>query len=189
MRFFTLEHSKASHLADVAAYLGAIVFGFWLLLKFGPKGEWLEIGALIASGLIAWSFLEYVLHRFVLHGIEPFRRWHIAHHDRPHALIGTPTLFSATLILAFIFFPAFMISNLWIGTGLTLGVVMGYLGYSCTHHAVHHWRPHTFWLKNRKRAHATHHAKTGCQYGVTSAFWDYVFGSFSDPQRVNRPTL
>jgi hypothetical protein len=57
-------------------------------------------------------------------------------------------------------------------------VLGGYLGYAFTHHATHHWRVDNGWSIRRKRWHAQHHhaAQPGC-YGVTSAFWDPVFGS------------
>jgi hypothetical protein len=60
----------------------------------------LELVALALLGLVAWTLLEYALHRFVLHGLQPFRTWHAEHHRRPRALIGTPTILSATLIAA-----------------------------------------------------------------------------------------
>ena len=56
-----------------------------------PAGAvgWKVAGALLA-GLVAWTLLEYVLHRFVLHGVEPFRAWHLAHHRNPTQPIRVP---------------------------------------------------------------------------------------------------
>ncbi|MDX5446368.1 MAG: hypothetical protein LPJ87_09975, partial [Zoogloeaceae bacterium] len=31
---------------------------------------------LLIAGLVSWTLLEYLLHRFVLHGRGPFQRWH-----------------------------------------------------------------------------------------------------------------
>jgi sterol desaturase/sphingolipid hydroxylase (fatty acid hydroxylase superfamily) len=47
------------------------------------------------------------------------------------------------------------------------------------HHAIHHWRADSAWLKQRKRWHALHHSnieQAAC-FGVSSGFWDYVFRS------------
>ncbi|MCC6208917.1 MAG: sterol desaturase family protein [Gammaproteobacteria bacterium] len=113
---------------------------------------------------------------FVMHGLQPFSRWHAEHHQRPTALICTPTILSATLV----FFPALvLLGNLWRACALTLGVLIGYLSFSITHHAIYHWCADIAWLKQRKQWHALHHhtiGQSGC-FGMTSAFWDHVFGS------------
>lgn len=177
MRMFKLERSKGSYFADFVVYPLAI-FASGFLLCVRPRGERLHIAVAVMSGLMLWSLLEYALHRFVLHGLEPFRSWHAEHHNRPHALIGTPTAVSATSIIALIFVPALLISGLWLSTGLTLGVTAGYLGYACTHHVVHHWHTESAWLKHRKRLHALHHhSSAACQFGVVTSVWDYVFGT------------
>ncbi|TMA73273.1 MAG: hypothetical protein E6J72_19770 [Deltaproteobacteria bacterium] len=174
---FKLERSKASYFADFVVYPAA-VFASGFLLCVAPRGERPHVAVAVLSGLIGWSLLEYALHRFILHGLEPFRSWHAEHHNRPHALIGTPTAVSATAIIVLIFVPALLISGLWLGTGLTLGVTAGYLGYACTHHAIHHWHTESAWLKHRQRLHALHHhSRAACQFGVITSVWDYVFGS------------
>ena len=176
MIFFKPEFSKKAYIADFAVYLIAPVFIFGMLWHFGPHGEWPGIVISIVVGFIGWTLLEYVLHRFVLHGLEPFKRWHAQHHLRPHALIGTPTVLSLTLILVCIFLPALFIENVWLGAGLTLGVLIGYAVYSVTHHAVHHWRANRRWLKRRKQLHAIHHhGRSACDFGVITSFWDRVF--------------
>ncbi len=174
---FKLELSKASYFADFVVYpLAIVASGF--LLCVAPRGERPHIAVAVLSGLIGWSLLEYALHRVILHGLEPLRSWHAEHHNRPHALIGTPTAVSATAIIVLIFVPALLISDLWLGTGFTLGVTAGYLGYACTHHAVHHWHAESAWLKNRQRLHALHHhSSAACQFGVITSLWDYVLGS------------
>ncbi|MFZ2101941.1 MAG: sterol desaturase family protein [Oricola sp.] len=51
------------------------------------------------------------------------------------------------------------------------------------HHAVHHWHPaHSGYLYGIKRGHAMHHADEAYNFGVTSRFWDRVFGT-SRPSR------
>ena len=175
-----MQHSKASYRADFALYGAAVAGLAAFLLVAGPRGQWLEIVVFVATGLASWTLIEYAAHRFVMHGLQPFSRWHAEHHQRPTALIFTPTILSATLIGMLVFLPALVLSgNLWRACALTLGVLVGYLSFSITHHAIHHWRADNAWLKERKRWHALHHratGKSGC-FGVTSAFWDYVFGS------------
>ena len=78
-----------------------------------------------------------------------------------------------------VFLPALVLGNVWRASALSLGIVTGYLAYGVTHHATHHWRANNAWLKRRKRWHVLHHRQheqPGC-YGVSSGFWDHVFGS------------
>ncbi len=99
-----------------------------------------------------------------------------ADHAHPTALICTPTLVSGALIALLIFLPALLLSNLWRASALTLGMLTGYLAYSCIHHAVHHWHGGGRWMLERKRCHAMHHhSDQAGHYGVTTSFWDTVF--------------
>jgi cyclopropane-fatty-acyl-phospholipid synthase len=175
---FTLKQGKTAYLVDFALYACATAFLLLLLLFVSPRDQWLQTCALIGAGLVAWTAIEYLLHRFILHGMEPFRSWHAAHHRRPQALIFTPTILSATLFAVLVFLPALLWGSVWQACALTLGVLAGYLAYAVTHHATHHWRASNAWLRGRKRWHARHHHETAAAcYGVTSGFWDHVFAS------------
>jgi len=178
MGFFELEHTKSAYRADFMLYGIVVVVLAAFLLTASPRAQRLEIAALVLLGLASWSAIEYALHRFVLHGLLPFRRWHMEHHQRPSALICTPTILSATLIALLVFLPALLLGDMWSACALTLGLLTGYQIYAITHHAIHHWRADSAWLKERKRWHALHHhsEQSGC-YGVTSSFWDHVFGT------------
>ncbi len=174
-----MEHSKAVYRADFALYGAAVLVLAAFLLVSGPRGRWLEIVVFAGLGLASWTLIEYALHRFVMHGLQPFSRWHAEHHQRPTALICTPTILSTALIATLVFLPALVLSgNLWRASALTLGVLVGYLSFSITHHAIHHWSADSAWLKQRKRWHVQHHTngQSGC-FGVTSTIWGHVFGS------------
>ena len=188
MGLFSLEHSKAAYRADFVLYGLSISAMAAVLLVACPPGQRLESAVFVLTGLLGWTAIEYALHRFVLHGLQPFRGWHEQHHRRPTALICAPTILSATLIVALVFLPALALVGPWSACALTLGVSAGYLAYAVVHHATHHWRAESAWLKSRKRWHAMHHhemAEPGC-YGVTSSFWDHVFGSAHRPTESAR---
>jgi len=179
MGLFSLEHSRAAYRADFALHAAAMVLLAALLAWDAPQARWLQALALVLAGLASWTAIEYALHRFVLHGLPPFRRWHAAHHARPTALIYAPTILVAALLAALVFLPTLALGGLWRACALTLGVQAGYLAYAVTHHATHHWQADNAWLRRRKRWHALHHrpaASPAC-YGVTTGFWDQVFGS------------
>ncbi|HSH98838.1 MAG: sterol desaturase family protein [Methylophilaceae bacterium] len=178
MGLFKLEHSKLAYMTDFALYSLTVLGLLTYLVAYVPSGQALEVFGLVMLGLVGWTLIEYLLHRFVLHGLRPFNRWHAEHHQRPTALICAPTILSASLILLLIFAPALLATDVLRACALTLGVMAGYLSYAVTHHAIHHWRSDSAWLKQRKRWHALHHhVNQPGYYGVTSGFWDYLLAS------------
>jgi cyclopropane-fatty-acyl-phospholipid synthase len=179
MGLLTTEHGKAGYRADFVIYAGASATLGVLLAVAAPYASRTEILVFALLGFAAWTLVEYVLHRFVLHGIQPFKAWHAEHHRRPRALIGTPTILSAALIAVLVFIPALVLSDLWRACALTFGLLTGYLVYAIVHHATHHWHVDNAWLRQVKRHHASHHSPIAApgRYGVSSAFWDLVFGT------------
>jgi cyclopropane-fatty-acyl-phospholipid synthase len=184
MRLFTLEHGKAAYVADFALYGAAILVLSAVLLVAGPPMLHGQFAACVMLGLALWTGIEYVLHRYVMHALDPFLGWHAEHHRRPKSLICTPTFLSAALVFTLVFLPALAVASVmsasaWSASALTLGVLIGYFSYGVIHHATHHWSADYQWLKQRKRWHALHHRRVrraSC-FGVTSAFWDRVFNT------------
>lgn len=175
----SLEHSKAVYYADLATY-GAVVASLAMaMVWYTPLADaWAATGCLVA-GLTVWSALEYLVHRFVLHGVAPFKHWHEMHHERPHALICTPTWISLSAYVLFILLPLAWLLPLHLALATAFGIFGGSFAYSLTHHAVHHVRPRSAWLRDRKHWHARHHqkgARAVC-FGVTTGVWDFMLGS------------
>jgi cyclopropane-fatty-acyl-phospholipid synthase len=176
MGLLTLEHSKGAYRADFALHGIAVVGLVGWLIGESPRDQWLELMCVTLIGLLGWTVVEYALHRFLLHGVRPFRDWHAQHHQRPKALIYAPTVLIALCFAVGVALPAWVLFNEWVACALTLGLLTGYLAYSVTHHATHHWRGDGLWLKRRKRWHALHHHQsTPAFYGVTTQLWDHVF--------------
>ncbi len=183
MSWLKLEQSRAAYRADFVFYAVSSGSLAAYLVLTSPSAERGSLVALVLLGLVGWSLLEYLLHRFVLHGLQPFQRLHAEHHLRPTALIGTPTVFTALLFALFLAGPAWLLADRWQACALMLGVLGGYLAYASTHHALHHARSDNAWVGRRKRWHALHHqrpanaAQSHAHYGVTTALWDRVFGT------------
>jgi cyclopropane-fatty-acyl-phospholipid synthase len=177
MHLFSLQHSKFAYRADLILYGVMSLSLATMLIIAGPQNQWLNMLGFALMGLVSWTLIEYVLHRFVLHGLRPFSAWHAEHHQHPAALISSPTILSASLITGLVFLPALIMAGVWHAWALTFGVLTGYFAYSITHHAIHHWHANNIWLKQCKHWHALHHspARQLGHYGVTSAFWDHVF--------------
>ena len=179
MGLLNFEHSKWSHLADMAVYSFAVVVlagSTWVLT---PGGQTFPAFGWALFGLVAWTLVEYLLHRFVLHHLQPFKRLHARHHQRPTALIGSPTLMTAVLFGLLVFAPSYAALGLWRTCALGLGMLSGYLAYTLVHHGVHHWRGSTPWLQRRRRWHGLHHRSSAAQacFGVTTGVWDHLFGT------------
>jgi len=139
-------------------------------------------------GIVYWTLIEYLLHRFVFH-YEPRTAWgkrlhfimHGVHHDYPNdatRLVMPPSL---SIPLAIIFY---YITLLIFGGMLAIptfaGMVFGYVCYDTIHYATHHLpmkRGVLLWLKQHHLRH--HYRDDGTGYGVSTPLWDYVFGTRS----------
>ncbi|KAF1995738.1 Inositolphosphorylceramide-B hydroxylase [Amniculicola lignicola CBS 123094] len=144
-------------------------------------------------GLFFWTIIEYVLHRFLFHldGYLPDNRvgitlhfiLHGIHHYLPmdkYRLVMPPTLFAA-LAAPFWKFAHTIISWNYYGAVVAYcGGVFGYICYDLTHYFLHH-RNLPAWYKSLKKYHLAHHfADYQNGFGVTSRFWDRVFGTELD---------
>jgi dihydroceramide fatty acyl 2-hydroxylase len=146
----------------------------------------LAIVVTCATGTLAWTLAEYVLHRFVFHwtnGTPWGRRIHFllhgVHHDFPNDKDRLVMPLPTSIPLGVIFYTLFMFGvGRTLGEPLFAGFVVGYLFYDGTHYYVHHFVPTTRWGKLLRRHHLTHHhADHDGGFGVSSPLWDLVFRS------------
>lgn len=178
------ELSRRGYYADfflvpVATSIAAI----WLFTNHAVPLEVFTSSILV--GVIAWTFAEYAIHRWVFHGKSLFmRKQHAFHHMRPHDLIGATSIFTSIFgAVAFWGFTATF--GAVIGVGLLVGFVSGYLAYITVHDRFHHSesiKPGST-LAKLNRNHDFHHRRFRMNYGVTSPFWDIVFGTYQRPTR------
>ncbi|MGA0611164.1 sterol desaturase family protein [Caldimonas sp. KR1-144] len=178
MKQFRSHRGHGAIRASFAAYgMVLAAMAAWGLAR-SPSDRWLELALLALLGLAGWTFVEYVLHRFVLHGLRPLRDWHTVHHLRPTVPVGTPPVLGVALIATLVILPALLLVDAWRAGALALGLTSGYLVYSITHHAIHHGHARFAWLDRRRALHALHHhmRRPGC-FGVTTSFWDEALHS------------
>ncbi len=181
MKTLAIEHTELAYYADFGVYLLAALLLPGVLMHYTPMALHRELPLAGLAGLGLWTLIEYAMHRFVFHGLEPFQSLHAEHHRRPLALIATPTLVSVTLIAVLVWLPATLLAGFWLGSGVALGVTIGYFVYGVIHHGVHHWRAKSAWMRQCKRQHAIHHHDPHINYGVTMLWWDRAFGSNRKP--------
>jgi len=177
--------TKTAYYADFAIYpalLGGIAAVALWLDSPPQRGIW---AATFLTGAAAWTLIEYLLHRFVLHQIKVFAALHELHHDAPRAYVGTPTWLSLGAIATLVFLPVLLAGSLNVASAAGAGVMAGFFWYGLVHHAIHHRRPRllaTRLLLTGRRHFVHHYSKQPGNFGVTTALWDWVFGT-------NLPTM
>lgn len=144
----------------------------------------LHLAGFFALGLFAWTFAEYVLHRWIFHWTKdtPWGRrvhfvLHGVHHDFPNDKDRLVMPLGASFAFAVIFYALFTLTmGRTIGEPFLAGFIIGYLFYDGTHYFVHHFRPRSAWGKLLRRHHMTHHhADHDGGFGVSTPLWDIVF--------------
>jgi sterol desaturase/sphingolipid hydroxylase (fatty acid hydroxylase superfamily) len=172
--------SKTGYYADYVIYAAAIT-AVTVITGWRSSAHEISIWLLAtAAGVIAWTLIEYVIHRFVFHQMPVFSPMHGAHHDAPLAFVGTPTWLSLGVIFGAVFLPAWALGSFNTASGLTVGVMAGFFWYGVVHHAIHHRKPRMIArrLIVASRRHSQHHYSTQAgNFGVTTLFWDRVFGT------------
>jgi len=143
-------------------------------------------GAYFLSGIFIWTFTEYVMHRFVFH-FTPKGKWmerihfifHGVHHDYPNdanRLVMPPSA-SIPLAAGFYFLFTLFLQEFAVAAFFS-GFMSGYLFYDMTHYALHHTNfKSNFWKKLKKHHMLHHYSDSENGYGVSSDFWDKIFGS------------
>lgn len=157
-------------IALIVSFAAGVIIAPWR-----TRAEWLAYAAL---GCVIWTFIEYVIHRWVYHRLPYFQEAHAAHHAEPNAFFGAPPTLGVLLIVLVIYAPL-MANNPLVANGLTSGVLIGYCAYQLLHHADHHWAsaPGT-WLYRARHLHALHHVHSEhVNYGITTLLWDRAFGT------------
>ena len=159
--------------SDVAGAVGFLIFGIRHL-----SGSTTAAGLSVTGGFIAWGFLEYALHRWLLHGRPSIaRRGHARHHADDTALISTPALVVMTTACAMwatlsVVFPTD------VACLMVSGLYAGYNYYALLHHLKHRRWTTLACLAGLERVHRIHHDRHIVNYGVTTTLWDRLLGTF-----------
>lgn len=147
-----------------------------------------RIVLLFLAGMVFWTFFEYIMHRFVFHWVTENERarkvvyvMHGNHHHFPRDkerlfMPPVPSLIISSILFALMYWA--MGKNVFM---FFPGFILGYLIYGTMHYAIHAWNPPFRWMKPLWRNHHLHHYKNDHQgFGVSTTFWDHVFGTMFD---------
>lgn len=148
--------------------------------------------AFYVAGIPIWTCVEYLFHRFVLHGhfvrrkgiirrflherLDPL---HWEHHSHPfdgHHINGE---LRDLLPLFFVAAPLSFIAPIYTLPVLLAGVVQSYVLEEWIHDSVHFYNFRNPYFRHIKRHHLYHQSPKGPEqgYGLTNGFWDIVFGT------------
>lgn len=132
----------------------------------------------VVSGAFAWTWLEYVLHRFAGHlpkGRIKVSREHLAHHARTDYF--SPALGKLALAA-----PVVSLAGLVAGPWFAGGLAAGWLTYEVIHRRVHTHGPRSAYSRWACRHHLHHHfASPNMNHGVSTPLWDWLFGTYERP--------
>ena len=180
-----LERLTRSHIGVPVGLFTAYAVGllYWSTTRTSMPGL-ITVG-LFVFGWLAYSWVEYQVHRRVFHisTTTDLRKkfqytMHGVHHHHPKdkdRLAMPPVLSVALATVLLLIFKTVMGDYAF---GFTAGFLVGYALYLLVHYLVHIHRPpknlfRTLWIN-----HSIHHYRDGeIIFGVSSPLWDYVYGT------------
>ena len=190
-----LDKLTRSHIAIPVSLFFLYAAGLLYYTKAVTQLSDFQVVLLFFGGTFFFTFVEYVVHRWVYHpgehASESRQQFcytiHGIHHDYPKdkqrlALPPAASVLVATILL--------LIFRLFLGKyafAFLAGFMVGYAFYLLIHYSVHIFRAPNNFLKALWVNHAIHHySEDEILFGVSSPLWDYVFGTL--PKKEKKKT-
>jgi sterol desaturase/sphingolipid hydroxylase (fatty acid hydroxylase superfamily) len=152
----------------------------------------------VALGAATWTLVEYLSHRYLFHVAFPrgkgpvrdllhhvFDASHVDHHAHPwdgyHINGHLDTLFVAVVLV-----PLSLLGPSGSTEVAAATLFACYVAEEWAHHGMHFWSFRWRYFRYLRARHLYHHSRhgAGTAFGITSDFWDKVFGTrIPAPQR------
>jgi sterol desaturase/sphingolipid hydroxylase (fatty acid hydroxylase superfamily) len=180
-----LEKLSRTHIAVplIIFFLYSTSLLYWSIHHTDLTG-WTTV-LLFFFGLLFFSWLEYMMHRYVFHMPAQSERRrklqytiHGVHHEFPKdkSRLAMPPLLSVLISTALLLILRLILGDL--AFAFLPGLLTGYALYLAVHYMVHAFQPPRNFLRRLWINHSIHHYKNGDSvFGVSSPLWDYVFGT------------
>ncbi len=170
-----------------------------LILGFRSKLPILAVSFFV-EGIILWTLIEYLFHRYVLHGsfadgkgivhqfahrrLDPL---HWEHHARPLDGMHINGALGDLLVFFMIAAPVSLLFPIYTLPPLLAGTVQCYVLEEWIHQSTHFYRFRNPYSRYIRRHHGYHHTPAGTDLGlgITNGFWDLIFNT-SYPEPVRR---
>jgi len=152
-----------------------------------------SMAAAAMGGVLTWTLLEYVIHRWMGHDRRfrrtPFGVEHIRHHiEGDYFAPMWKKLIAAGIFIAVLSPPAILVAGVPLGLAYVAGLISFYGVYEW-----HHRRDHTHpgfgpYGRWARRHHFHHHFVDGrTNHGVTTPLWDLAFGTYRKATVIRVP--
>lgn len=174
-------------------YLLMLVLPLWSFFLFYALKAPLNATSTICAifiGALYWTFLEYVIHRFLYHTYfrSPFLRYFLgSFHSYHHQDMSDHRVLNAGFLMVYIVTPTvlapllILTQDLQLLSSLAVGLVSAHYFYEWVHYTLHFKVHSNGYLNYIQKYHLHHHDRAVSKnYGNTSHFWDVVFGTY-DP--------
>jgi sterol desaturase/sphingolipid hydroxylase (fatty acid hydroxylase superfamily) len=143
-------------------------------------------------GAFTWSFLEYVIHRWLGHDRRfrgnPFGKEHLRHHvEGDYFAPSWKKAIFAVVVAAILAVPGVLLAGA-LGVAWVAGFVAFYGAYEVLHRREHTHAGIGAYGRWARRHHFHHHFVDGrANHGVTSPLWDLAFGTYQQPAVIPVP--
>lgn len=142
------------------------------------------------TAILAWTLVEYVIHRWLGHDRRftrnAFGGEHVAHHARGDHFAPTwKKVAFLGLAAAVVLPPSVLVAGLADGLVFGLTFIASWLVYEVIHRRMHTSGgvgPYARWIRRHHFHHHFHDPKKN--FGVSSPLWDVILGTRTAPSRV-----
>ncbi len=170
-----------------------------LAIAFSTRHPWIAVAS-FSAGCATWTLVEYLFHRYVLHGRFPpgkglIRKFlherldplHWDHHARPFDGSHISGGLGDILPLFFVAAPVSFLFPVYTAPVVLAGAVQSYASEEWLHYTLHFANSRFPLFRRLKKYHLYHHSPRGIDkgYGITTRFWDAVFDT-RFPESVRR---
>lgn len=151
------------------------------------------VAAALIAGAITWTFLEYVIHRWLGHHPRtrpnPFAVEHVRHHSEGNYFAAvSKKILAAIIVAAVLLGPSVWLVGWEMGPAYVLGFLAMYAAYETLHRREHTHPGINAYFRALRRHHFHHHfVDPSSNHGVTTRFWDRVFGTYQEPDIIRVP--
>ena len=172
---------------------------FWVAVKLSPilisliyfipiKTNIFRFAIPFIVGLLAWSFIEYAIHRWLYHirpssskifkFIDAFHQYHHQEMSDHRVLNAGWLMIYPAAIMTWLITNA-IIDNPAISSSFSLGLLFYYFFYEIVHYAIHYKAFTRGYFMKIQKYHLYHHYNRWSKnYGNTITLWDRILGTY-----------
>ncbi len=149
-------------------------------------------------GMIYWTFLEYLIHRYLYHSHFKNRivnyfigSFHLYHHAnlKDHRVLNSGLLM-ILIVAPTVVAPFLLFLNLSQVLSIMLGLSSFYYIYECVHYLIHYREYRSGYMAYIQKYHMQHHQHSpNKNFGNTSHIWDLLLGTYDPKYKEYRMSL